>query len=123
MQGTVWGSLFCTNTIDALGKKVYRMPEMCYNYKGVLVPPLGMVDDIITVTNVNQTASMNQLINTFIESKKLGLSKDKCYCIHIGKGHEKCPNLSVHGNVMKEAEKEKYLGDIIDSSGSLEATI
>ena len=82
-----------------------------------------MVYDIITVTNVNQTASMNQLINTFIESKKLGLSKDKCYRIHIGKGHEKCPNLSVHGNVMKEAEKEKYLGDIIDSSGSIEATI
>ena len=28
MQGTVWGSLFCTNTIDALGKKVYKMPEI-----------------------------------------------------------------------------------------------
>ena len=52
MQGTVWGSLFCTSTIDKLGKQVYQMPEMCYNYKGVQIPPLGMVDDIISVTNV-----------------------------------------------------------------------
>ena len=77
MQGTVWGSLFCTSTMDKLGKQVYNMPEMCYNYKGVLVPPLGMVDDIITVTNVKETGGMNKLINTFMESKKLGLSKDK----------------------------------------------
>ena len=63
------------------------------------------------------------MINTFIDSKKLGLSKDKCYLIHIGKGNENCPELSVHGNTMKEAEREKYLGDIIDSTGCLEATI
>lgn len=60
---------------------------------------------------------------TFMESKKLGLSKDKCYRIHIGKGHDNCPDLAVHDSKMKEAEKEKYLGDIIDSTGNLEATI
>jgi hypothetical protein len=66
---------------------------------------------------------MNKLINTFMESKKLGLSKDKCYRIHIGKGHDNCPDLAVHDSKMKEAEKEKNLGDIIDSTGHLEATI
>ena len=44
MQGTVWGSLFCTVTMDKLGKQVYSMPELLYQYKGVGVPPLGMVD-------------------------------------------------------------------------------
>ena len=32
-----------------------------------------MIDDLISVTNVNQTPSMNHKINTFIESKKLQL--------------------------------------------------
>ena len=123
MQGTVWGSLFCTSTIDKLGKQVYQMPEMCYNYKGVQIPPLGMVDDIISVTNVENTGRLNKMINMFIDSKKLGLSKDKCHRIHIGKGHDQCPELSVHDSKMKEADKEKYLGDIIDSSGNIEATI
>ena len=55
---------------------------------------------------MNKTVNMNQLINTFIELKKIGLSKDKCYWIHIGKGHEQFPKLSVHGKVMKEANKK-----------------
>ena len=68
---------------------------MCYNYKGVPVPPLGMVDDIITMTNARETGSMNKLVNTFIESKKLGLSKEKCNRLQIGKCHENCPDLMV----------------------------
>ena len=90
------GSLFCTSNIDTLGKKVYNMPEICYNYKGVLVPPLGMVDHIITVTKVRETGSMNKLVNTLVESKKLGLSKDKCHGLHLGKGHKNCPDLLVN---------------------------
>ena len=90
MQGTVWGSLLCTSTIDCLGKKCYKMSENLYEYRGVLIPPLGMVNDIIYVTNVTQTQEKNRIINTFIESKKLRLSKKKCFQIHIGKGHENC---------------------------------
>ena len=82
-----------------------------------------MVDDIITVTNVEQTQTMNRLVNSFIEHKNLKLSKDKCYRIHIGKGHQTCPKLKVHESEMKEAEKEKYLGDIIDQNGKIQATI
>ena len=123
MQGTVWASLFCTSTMDKLSKQVYKMPELLFDYKGVKVPPLGMVDDIITVTNVEQTARMNSLINTFIEHKNLKLSKEKSYRIHIGKGHQKCPKLKVHESSIKEAESEKYLGDIIDKSGKIQTTI
>ena len=122
-QGTVWGSLFCTVTIDKLGKQVYSMRELIYKYKGVDLPPLGMVDDIVTVTDVEKTAEMNRLVNTFIEHKNLKLSKDKCYRIHIGKGDENCPELKVHGDTMKDADQEKYLGDIIHKNGSIQATI
>ena len=123
MQGTVWGSLFCTASIDQLGKKAYEMPEILYKYNGVDIPPLGMVDDILTVTSVENTKCMNSIINTFIESKNLRLSKSKCFRIHIGKGHNSCPVMKVHEDNMKEVKQEKYLGDIIDSSGTIQATI
>ena len=93
MQGTVWGSLLCTSTIDKIGKLCYETPQMLYQYKGVAIPPLGMVDDIICVTNANKSAHMNSVINTFIESKRLNLSDKKCFQVHIGKGHLNCPKL------------------------------
>ena len=123
MQGTVWGSLLCTSTVDMLGKISYSTPQTLYQYYGVPIPPLGMVDDIICVTNVENSEHMNNLINTFIESKNLRLSGQKCYQIHIGNGHQSCPMLRVHEQPMKVAEKEKYLGDMIDQSSSIQATI
>ena len=33
MQGTVWGSLFCTTTMDKLGKLSYENEELLYKYK------------------------------------------------------------------------------------------
>ena len=66
---------------------------------------------------------MNNCKNTFIESKKLPLSHKKCFNIHIGKGHKNCPTLFVHDKVMKESENEKYLGDYIDKTGNINATI
>ena len=50
MQGTVWGGLKCTNTMDDLPKAVMKDEELMYKYRGkVSVPPLEMVDDIIPV--------------------------------------------------------------------------
>ena len=73
MQGTVWGSLCCTSTIDQLGKQAYSNPDALYKYKGVPIPPLGMVDDILTVPNVTKAAEIYTLVNTFIEHNKLKL--------------------------------------------------
>ena len=83
MQGSVWGSLLCTSSMDMLGKSLYSEPETLYQYKGVPIPPLGMVDDIICVTNADKSEHMNNHINTFIEHKNLTLSSTKCYQIHI----------------------------------------
>ena len=123
MQGTVWGSLLCTCTMDNLSKEAYKTPEELYIYKGVPIPPLEMVDNILTVTNVENTLNMNNRVNTFIEHKNFRLSKTKCHRIHIGKGHKECPQLKVHENHMNNSIKEKYLGDIIDKHGSIQATI
>ena len=54
MQGTVWGSLLCTSSIDMLGKSSYSTPQTLYQYKGVPIPPLGMGDDIICLTNAEK---------------------------------------------------------------------
>ena len=114
MQGTVWGSLMCTGTMDKLGKVAYSVPDILYKYKGIPIPPLGMIDDILTVSSVENSQDMNKLINTFFEHKKLKLSSKKSYRIHIGKGHENCPDFKVHEDQINEIDKEKYLGNVID---------
>ena len=82
-----------------------------------------MVDDIISVTYVEQTKLMNEPIQIFILSKKLKLSETKCYQIHIGKGHKGCPTLKVHDTNMKQAKSDKYFDDVVDKTGSIQSTI
>ena len=123
MQGTVWGSLMFVGTMDKLGKLANSMPDILYKYHGIPIPPLCMVDDILTVSNVENTSEMNSSINTFIEHKKLKMSQKKCARIHVGKGHSQCPKLKVHKEEMKDSDSEKYLGDMINDKGTIQETI
>ena len=129
MQGTVWGSLFCTTSMDELGKIAYENEDILYKYKNtVSIPSLGMVDDVLSIQKCSMdSVRANAVINAFIESKKLTLSKSKCHRIHISKkipsvNHE-CPELKVHGDKMSNSTQEKYLGDIVDKTGKIRATI
>ena len=84
MQGTVFGSLFCTTTMNKLGKLCYENKELLYKYKNVVeVPPLCMVDDILSI--------------------------QKCKDANLGKVREACQELIVHDKNTKNIEKEKYL--------------
>ena len=57
MQGTVWGSIFCTAILEKLPQKAYTEEGLLYKYRGeVSVPPLGMVDDILTVQKCGATS-------------------------------------------------------------------
>ena len=128
MQGTVWGSLFCTASMDKLGQLVYKNDDLVYNYKGVVATPsLGMVDDVISVQKCSDKATkINAIVNAFIENKKLKLSNSKCKRIHVSKLkeiHQRCPTLKVHDQKMKDSIEEKYLGDIVDKSGTVRKTI
>jgi hypothetical protein len=83
-----------------------------------------MVDDILTVQTCGSTSSaINDVVNAFIEQKKLRLSVTKCVKIHIGTKCYKCEKLSVHEQEMKEAHQFKYLGDIISDNCKPNATI
>ena len=127
MKGTVWAGLMCTSTMDQLCKFILQQQHLLYKYRGkVSVPPLQMVDDVITAAKCGSTSSaLNAAINTFMEVKKLQLGVDKCATVHIGNNisKERCSVKNVHGEDMKISIKEKYLGDFVTSNGNSKETI
>ena len=61
------------------------------------------------------------MINSFVELKKLTLSKEKCHRVHVAKQTKKetiCPKLKVHEEEMETSDREKYLGEIFNKNGS-----
>ena len=42
-----------------LAKQSYEKPELLYKYHNVPIPPLGMVDDILTMTDASTTAMVS----------------------------------------------------------------
>ena len=105
MQGTVWGSLCCTTTMDKLGKLEYGNKDLLYKYKDqVDIPSLGMVDDVLSSRKCSMdSVKGNAVINAFIESKKLTLNKSKCHRIHVSKNqNETSPNCPVTIRPMKK---------------------
>ena len=78
MQGTVWGSILCT-----AGALKYNNKGMLYKYKETFsVQALEMVNDIVDIQACGVNAVMsNAVINSFVERKKLTLSKIKCHRI------------------------------------------
>ena len=128
MQGTVWGSLFCTVSMEKLGKQFYQNQDLTYKYKqAVEIPSLGMVDDILTIQKCsNESVKINSVVNGFIETKKLTLNDKKCHRIHIQKqknNRMECKRLKVHEKELIDSDKEKYLGDIINKAGNIKDTI
>ena len=129
MQGTVWGSLLCTATMDKLGQLVYKKPELVYKYKGVVeTPRFGMVDDIMCIQRCsNGTVEMNAVVNAFVEGKKLKLSKKKYHRIHVQskkvKNVPNCADLKIHTETMNNAVQEKYLEDLVNTSGTIRNTV
>ena len=127
MQGTVWAGLMCTVTMDKLCKLMLQHEHLLYKYRGkVSVPPLQMVDDIITAVKCGSTATaVNAIVNAFIEAKKLKLGNKKCGKIHIGSKSslQMCPEQSIHGEAQKSSDKEKYLGDFVSKYGNSKETI
>ena len=124
MQGSVWGGLCCTVLMDKLAKFVYSRPELMIKYKGLVpVPPLEMVDDILTISKCSsQSVQMNSVVNSFMETKNLTLNTKKCHNVHMGKSKQ-CPKLRIHDEYMQNQEQVKYLGDELVATGTARATI
>ena len=89
-QGDPWGPIQCTVQIDGIGRGSLEADLEPYKYKDeVEIPALGMVDDILTISESGyKTSRMNSYINAKIAMKKLQLGPKKCSFLHTGKGHE-----------------------------------
>ena len=124
-QGGTFGPIECSNSIDKIGRKSIDENQNLYLYKKLVkIPPLGYIDDILTMSNCGiASLSMNTFINTQIESKRLKFhtpdqnGRSKCHILHIGRKNIGCPRLQVHGEDIIKVEKDTYLGDIISSTG------
>ena len=86
-----------------------------------------MVDDNLCISMCGITSvQKNAIINSFIETQRLTLSKSKSVVIHVGKPSKcrnLCPTLKVHEQDMKTVKSHKYLGDIISSTGTLKESV
>ena len=54
MQGSVWGSLKCTSTMDKMNKIAMTEKSLQYQYKGdpsIAIGVLGMVDDTLAIAD------------------------------------------------------------------------
>ena len=130
-QGSGWGPLQCSVTMDKIGKIAKERGIHQYVYKGMVrILPLACVDDLLGFAQCGiKSIALNTFINTHIEMKKLKFhtpsitGKSKCYKLHIGKKNKHCPELRVHGHPMKIVQSEKYLGDFITDTGSNTETI
>ena len=103
---------------------------LTYHYKSdpnIQIGVLGMIDDTLAITKCgNNSVRKNAILNSFVETQKLTLSKTKSVVIHIGKKQkckQPCPKLSIHKSVMKEETSAKYLGDIITCKGGVRETL
>ena len=125
MQGSVWGPLCCTTTMDKIGQKAYKTGSALYMYKGMVsIPPLGMVDDELTIAECGANATItNAIINSFTESKKLKFGIKKCNKMHIGEDTLVCEDIRVHDSVGKTVLQDKYVGDVLENNGSNKANI
>ena len=132
MQGGTWGPIMCSNSIDKIGKKCHETGEHSYIYKKrVRILPLGMVDDLLAVSECGHKAvELNTFLTAQGELKKLRFhvpdiitNKSKCHRLHIGKTSFTCPELKVHGHTMETVLTDKYLGDFLSSNGTNDATL
>ena len=130
IQGSVWAGLKCTAMMDTLNKTVMAEKSLQYYYKedkNIPIGVRGMVDDTLGVSKCGTEAiQLNSVLNSFVQTQRLTLSKTKSVVVHIGKKHKNtlpCPKLKIHNSDMKEAGSAKYLGNFVTSSGGVRDTI
>ena len=94
-QGDPWGSIQCSVQIDTFGKDSLAPDLEPFKYKELVeIPALGMVDDVLTITESGyKTARMNGFFTVKVAIKKLQLGPQKCFVLHTKKEHEGYKNI------------------------------
>ena len=149
LQGDTWGSLLASVLVDSIGQEC-STSGYGYQYKDKLpIGMLGLVDDIIGVTEAGYKAQMlNAFLNVKTAEKSLQFGIKKCKSMLIGKNVEHVLNSSLcvdkwtvehvedkmtgdtelieqyTGQVeIEKCNEQKYLGFIISSTGDNMANI
>ena len=144
LQGDTWGSLMASVQVDLIGKEVERS-GYGYMYKDVQsVSLLGLVDDIIGVTEAGYRAQqLNAMLNVKTAEKRLQFGINKCKSMLVSRSPQTVLNspLAVdnwkvihkenpvtgdkdlfqtyEGLVeMEKTDEQKYLGFVISSKGN-----
>ena len=87
MQGDVLAPLISSLQVDTMGKECLEKKQHLFYFKGIVpIGPLGMVDDLLTISECGyKTCLMNQYINSKTGCKRLQFGTNKCIKMHIGK--------------------------------------
>ena len=114
IQGEVLAHLISSLQVDTMGKESMEEGKHLYFYKNIVpIPPLGLVDDLFTISPCGfQTTMTNSFINSRSAMKRLQFGTSECMKMHIGKTHNEalCKDLYVDGwklDVVKDTETGK----------------
>ena len=145
MQGDVLAPLVSSLQVDTFGKECWEEDKHLYWFKGLVpIAPLGMVDDLLTISECGfKTEQMNQYIRFKTGTKRLQFGTSKCCKMHIGKSRSEqlCKDLFVDGwkekvetnpetgatsqsdvftgrEKMELKQEQLYLGDLVSSDGT-----
>ena len=145
MQGDVLAPLVSSLQVDTIGKECWEEEKHLYFFKNkVPIGPLGMVDDLLTISECGyKTEKMNQYINFKTGAKRLQFGTSKCIKMHVGKSRSEdlCKDLFVNGwtvevetdpdtgfssqtdvftgkEKMEVKQEQLYLGDLLAADGT-----
>ena len=117
-QGTVIGPLLCSASTA----------ECCVEHRSggssigsTSIGSLAYVDDILDISDeVSEAEDAHQTVLNFTSKKRLELSGGKCHIVVINaKKRTEIPKLKVNGELITTESSAKYLGDIINSKGTM----
>ena len=119
MQGSVPAGFLCSNQIAKHSNNMYNDGSVYMYMNEVPIPPLAMVDDIVTISQCDSVEGikMNAQTDTFVKTNKLEcqVAKGKCQWVHIGP--DTCSSkFIVNNKELERADNYKYLGDEISNS-------
>ena len=107
LQGDTWGSLMASVQVDSIGKEVERS-GYGYMYKDVQsVSLLGLVDDIIGVTEAGYRAQqLNAMLNVKTAEKRLQFGINKCKSMLVSRSPQTVLNSPLAVDNWKVIHKE-----------------
>ena len=113
LQGETWGSIMASVQVDSIGKEI-EQSGLGYQYKDILpVTLLGLVDDIIGITDAGYKAQqMNAVLNVKTAEKRLQFGAAKCKSMLVSKKPESVLNSPLQVDSWKvEHEDNPITGD------------